>query len=205
MAERGLLIVVSGPSGVGKGAVLQKIVDSDPAVAYSISVTTRPKRPGEHEGVNYFYKTETEFDRLVANGEILEWDVFCGNKYGTPRSALQRYIEMGKDIVLDLTVPGAQAVKAAFPEDSISIFLLPPSVDALKNRIRNRKGETEEQLEERVRFALEKELHQISCFDYVLVNDILEETVENVRSILKAERLRFCRNNTIVLRQLNIE
>lgn len=205
MAERGLLIVVSGPSGVGKGAILQRIVEADPSVAYSISVTTRAKRPGEHEGVNYFYKSETEFDRLVSTGEILEWDCFCGNKYGTPRSALQRYIEMGKDIVLDLTVPGAKAVREAFPEDSISIFILPPSIEALKERIRNRNGETEAQLEQRVGFALEKEINQVESFDYVLVNDVLDDAVSRVRSIILAERQRICRNRSIVSRQLHID
>ncbi len=191
--KKGLVIVVSGPSGTGKGTLISGLMELDPAVTYSVSATTRERRYGETEGVSYYFKSRAEFEEMIANGEILEWDEFCGNLYGTPKSALQAKIDAGIDVILDITVKGARSIKAAFPEDSVTVFVLPPSIADLEKRIRGRKRESEEQLRDRIANAE----HEIACikeFEYVVVSDSITEAPVRLKTIIDAERQKVRRN-----------
>lgn len=201
--RRGIIAVISGPSGSGKGTLINRIVKQDSNVCYAVSATTREMRYGEAEGVTYYYKSDAEFDALIAKEEILEWDSFCGYKYGTLRSELESKISKGQDVILDLTVPGARAIKNAFPEDSVTAFILPPSIEELERRIRGRQRETEEQLKMRVAEAA-KEIELYREFDYTVINDDLDEGVDSLWAIIKAERLTYKRNCD-VLNRLNLK
>ncbi len=190
---KGLITVISGPSGTGKGTLIASLMTMDPRMHYAVSATTREMRHGEAEGVSYYFKTRAEFEKMIRDGEVLEWDEFCGNLYGTLRSELQSKIDAGNDVILDLTVKGAEAIKRAFPEDAISVFILPPSIRELERRIRGRRRESEEQLRERVAQA-EREIQFVSEFDYVLISDSLTEGPKRLKTIIDAERQKVCRN-----------
>lgn len=190
---KGLITVISGPSGTGKGTLIASLMTMDPRMHYAVSATTREMRHGEAEGVSYYFKTRAEFEEMIRDGEVLEWDEFCGNLYGTLRSELQSKIDAGNDVILDLTVKGAEAIKRAFPEDAISVFILPPSIRELERRIRGRRRESEEQLRERVAQA-EREIQFVSEFDYVLISDSLTEGPKRLKTIIDAERQKVCRN-----------
>lgn len=201
--KRGLIAVISGPSGSGKGTLINRLAELDGNLCYAVSATTREMRLHEAEGVNYYYKTEPEFDALIAKGEILEWDSFCGHRYGTLACELEDKISAGRDVILDLTVPGAMAIKKAFPQDTVTAFILPPSMKELERRIRERQRETEEQLRQRVEAAA-GEVESFRQFDYTVVNDDLEEAVDRLWAIIKAERLTYQRNQD-VLDRLNLK
>lgn len=192
-----MIIAISGPSGVGKGSILEGLIEIEPGIAYSISITTRRKRPNEKDGVSYYYRSEEEFERMLKNGEILEWDQFCGNKYGTPYSALEGYIKEGRDVALDITLSGAKAIKEHFKDEAITVFLFPPTLDALEHRIRKRKSETDEQIKDRLKSA-EKELKEFEICDYVIMNDDLESAVLELREIIHVERKKSFRNRDIL-------
>ncbi len=197
--KRGLITVISGPSGTGKGTLIAGLMKIDRNMHYAISATTREMRSGEAEGISYYFKSRDQFDSLIEQGEVLEWDEFCGYRYGTLRSELETKVESGLDVVLDLTVKGAMAIKKAFPEDSISVFLLPPSIEALEERIRGRKRETEEQLKDRLAQA-EKEIECVTAFDYVLVSDSITQAPKRLKMIIDAERQKVRRNPDILER-----
>ena len=198
-SERGLITVISGPSGTGKGTLIAGLMGIDKDVHYSVSATTREMRRGETEGVSYYFKTREEFEKLIENGDVLEWDEFCGNLYGTLKSELQSRVEKGSDVILDITVKGALAIKEAFPDDSITVFLLPPSLKDLEERIRGRRRETEEQLRDRLAQA-EKEIARVKEFDYVLISDSITEAPKRLKGIIDAERQRVGRNPDILKR-----
>ena len=184
MEKRGMILVISGPSGAGKGTVLHEAARKNKNLRFSVSATTRKPRKGEIPDVSYFYKTREEFDEMVASGEILEWDEFCQNCYGTPKTPLAKAIEEGADVVMDVTVPGALAVKNAFPKDSVTVFILPPSLEELERRLRGRQTETEEEITRRLGKASE-EMGQQDRFDYCLVNDDLETAADSLLAILE--------------------
>lgn len=189
---KGALIVLSGPSGVGKGTVCKALLARNPQVKLSVSATTRAPRPGEVEGVSYFFKTREEFERMIAAGEFLEYmDVFGMNYYGTPRSYVEQQLAEGNDIVLEIDVKGAMNVKRLCPE-AVLIFIAPPSMETLKKRLVGRGTETEEAVERRTKEAF-AEMRLMPEYDYAVVNDTLEDAVCSVETILKAERLRVCR------------
>lgn len=194
-----MIIAISGPSGVGKGSILERLLELDPSIGYSVSVTTRTMRPFEKEGISYYFRTEEEFDCMVKQNEILEWDIFCGNKYGTPCFGLEKFIKDGKDVALDITLSGAKAIKKYFKEDAVTVFLLPPSLDDLESRIRKRESETEEQIIARLKSAHD-ELKQFNVCDYVIVNDKIENAVNELKNIIKAERRKSYRNKEILNR-----
>lgn len=186
--SKGKMYVVSGPSGVGKGTVVKGLLEKYDEIFLSVSATTREKREGEEEGINYYYKGKQEFTDMIENGEFLEWAKFCENYYGTPRKPVEKMLEAGKDVLLEIEIQGAMEVKKNFPE-SIFIFIAPPTVNDLLERLKGRGTETEDVINLRVNTA-KKELGYAKEYDYIIVNDVVEKTVENFISIITAERLK---------------
>ena len=189
---KGLLISVSGPSGTGKGTVLAKVKEADPSFGTSISVTTREPREGEKDGVDYYFKSKEEFMKMYEEGEILEYDEFVGNYYGTPTVALQDMSEAGTDVLLDLTIAGSMALKENF-EQSVTIFLLAPSYEELENRLRGRGTDSDEAIAARLEMA-RQETNYVGHFDYVVVNDDIETAAKKILAIIEAEKCRCARN-----------
>lgn len=198
MSRDGLLIVISAPSGAGKGTLLQYLKKSNEKIRFSISVTTRKPRENEVDGINYFFKTVDEFKEMVEQDELLEWVEYCGNFYGTPRKHIEEVTRKGFSVVLEIEVEGALNIKKKFP-DSILIFVLPPSFEELKRRIEARGTEEPEVIQKRLEKA-KKEIQYISFYDYIVINDKLENAVEDINSILRAESLRYTRNKDILNR-----
>jgi guanylate kinase len=189
MQEKGLLIVLSGPSGVGKGTVRKAIFSqADTAFEYSISMTTRAPREGEVDGVDYFFKTKEEFEQLITEGKLLEYAQFVGNYYGTPVDYVRETLDRGKDVFLEIEVEGAKQVREKFP-DGLFIFLAPPSLSELKNRIVTRGTETEDVINNRLKVAKE-EIEMMHLYDYVVENDQVELAVERIKAIVIAEHHR---------------
>lgn len=189
MQEKGLLIVLSGPSGVGKGTVRKEVFSQeDTAFEYSISMTTRAPRQGEVNGVDYFFKTREEFEELIRQGKLLEYAEFVGNYYGTPVDYVQETLNKGKDVFLEIEVEGAKQVREKFP-DGLFIFLVPPSLSELKNRIVTRGTESEDVINNRMSVAKE-EIEMMHLYDYVVENDKVELAVERIKAIVIAEHLR---------------
>lgn len=183
--QKGILFVLSGPSGVGKGTVRKALFEKDTSLQYSISTTTRNKRPGEKEAIDYFYRSKEEFQEMIKNKELLEHAKYVDNYYGTPRKYVEETLEAGKDVFLEIEVQGALQVKENFPE-GVFIFLSPPSLDELKNRIILRGTETEDRVINRLKAARE-EIELMDAYDYVVVNDFVDHAVENVQAIVKSE------------------
>ncbi len=189
MQEKGLLIVLSGPSGVGKGTVRKEVFSQpDTAFEYSISMTTRAPREGEVDGVDYFFKSREEFEQLIKEEKLLEYAEFVGNYYGTPVDYVRQTLDSGKDVFLEIEVQGARQVRKKFPE-GLFIFLVPPSLSELKNRIVTRGTETEDVINNRMNAARE-ELEMMHLYDYVVENDQVDRAVERIKAIVIAEHLR---------------
>lgn len=191
--QRGIAFVIAGPSGAGKSSVISALLSRDPKLTFSVSATTRPRRPEEVHGRDYYFISEEEFDRLIAEGALLEWTVYQGHRYGTPKTEVVDRLKQGLDVVLNVEVHGAKAIRQAnlgFPV--VLIFLIPPSWEELVERVRRRGTESPEALAERLRIARE-ELKHIPEFDYLVINDRLEEAVARVEAIIKAERMRIVR------------
>lgn len=189
MPERGLLIVLSGPSGVGKGTVRKAIFDSDDTdFEYSVSMTTRGMRDGEVEGVDYFFRTRDEFEALIDAGQMLEHAQYVGNYYGTPLEYVNQTLDTGKDVFLEIEVQGAMKVKEKVP-DGVFIFLTPPDLVELKSRIVGRGTDEIAVIEERMKVA-KAEIEMMSHYDYAVVNDEVPLAVERVKHIIKSEHLR---------------
>ncbi|MCM3569119.1 guanylate kinase [Neobacillus mesonae] len=204
MQEKGLLIVLSGPSGVGKGTVRKEIFSqADTAFEYSISVTTRKPREGEVDGVDYFFRTREEFEALIRDGKLLEYAEFVGNYYGTPVDYVRQTLDEGKDVFLEIEVKGARQVREKFPE-GLFIFLMPPSLSELKNRIVTRGTETDDIINNRMLTARE-EIEMMELYDYVVVNDQVELACERIKSIVVAEHCRRERVEHIYKKLLEVE
>ncbi len=182
--SRGLLIVLSGPSGVGKGTVRAKFMnDPELNLAYSISMTSRSMRPGETDGVEYFFVTKERFQEAIENGELLEWAEFVGNFYGTPLDYVEKLRDEGKNVILEIEVEGASQIKTKCP-DALSIFITPPSMEELEKRIRGRKTEAEEIVQQRLAKA-QKEMTMISQYKYVVCNDDADLAADIISVIIK--------------------
>ncbi|SHE61082.1 guanylate kinase [Seinonella peptonophila] len=190
----GLLIVVSGPSGVGKGTVCHSLRQRVPTLTYSVSATTRSPREGEQDGLNYFFKSHYQFKQMIEHDELIEWAEYVGNYYGTPRKFVENSLAEGRDVLLEIDVQGALQVKKSFPE-GVFIFLLPPTFDDLRKRIENRGSETPKTLDHRLTAASE-EVKQLHYYDYVVINDEVEQASERIQSIIVAEH---CRRERILI------
>lgn len=186
--SKGNLIVLSGPSGVGKGTICTALRKITPDLIYSVSATTRSPRAGEVDGVNYFFKTREQFQELIASDQMLEYAEYVGNFYGTPRQFVDETLESGKDVILEIEVQGALKVKQKFPE-AVFIFLLPPTLNELKNRIVTRGTECEDVINNRMSVAID-EIKLLEHYDYAIVNDQVETACTKIQSILIAERCR---------------
>jgi guanylate kinase len=185
MATNGKLFIFSAASGTGKTSLAKALVESSPNVAFSVSHTTRAPRPGEQHGVHYYYVTREEFDRMVANGEFVEHATVFGNSYGTSKQAIADQIQSGKSVILDIDWQGARAIKKWRPE-AVSIFILPPSRAALRERLTNRKQDSQEIIDRRMREAV-AEMSHYREFDHLVVNDDFEAALADLKAILHGE------------------
>lgn len=187
--SEGILIVVSAPSGCGKDTVVSKVLDKMQGEGFlSVSMTTRAMRPGETDGIDYFYVSEKEFKKHIEDGDMLEYAVYGENMYGTPIGPVRDMLDKGKNVFLIIEVEGGGNVKKIFP-DAIKIFIAPPSMKVLEERLRGRKTDSEEDISKRLKIA-EKELKRACEYDFIVENDELEQAVNDVLSIVRAQQLK---------------
>ncbi len=189
--KRGLLVVLSGPSGVGKDSIIKALIASDPSLFHSISVTTRKPRTGEENGVAYYFVSKDEFRALIDEGDMLEHDFYCDEYYGTLKSLIAEKTDRGIDVLLDLTVKGALELRKNDP-NAVLVFLIAPSLDVLRERLIDRGTESLERIEQRLKTA-EREMGYIESFDYLVINDVVENAVSDIRAIMRAEKRRVTR------------
>ena len=190
--RRGLCFVVAAPSGAGKTSITRALLASERDLALSVSVTTRAIRPGEQHGVHYFFHTRAEFEAMVAAGELLEWARVFGRGYGSPRAPVEAALAAGHDVVFDIDWQGHRQMRAALPQDTVSLFILPPSRDELAARLRGRGTDSEAEIARRMD-AAQAEMSHAPEFDHVLVNRDFDVAVEEARAVLHAARLRTAR------------
>lgn len=188
MSNRGVLIVISGPSGAGKGTICKALLEKHNDLFLSVSATTRQPRKGEVDGVNYYFLTKEQFVQKVEKGDFLEWAEVYGNYYGTPKSEVEKMLDAGKNVILEIDIQGALKVKEN-TEDGVFIFILPPSMEELKQRIIGRGSETPDSLMRRFNSAYQ-EINYISKYNYGVVNDTVEEAVKKIENIISAEECR---------------
>jgi guanylate kinase len=195
--RRGLLIVLSSPSGAGKSTIARMLLDADKEVTMSVSATTRPKRPGEVDDVDYHFVDDAEFDRMIQANEFVEWAYVFGYRYGTPKAPVKEALRKGRDILFDIDWQGTQQLKAAMGEDLVSIFLLPPSMDELEHRLEERGTDSNETIADRMSRA-GAEISHWPEYEYVLVNSDVGDCLAQVRAIVAAERLKKDRRTDLV-------
>lgn len=195
--RKGLLLVISGPAGVGKGTINLSLISRNSDIRMSVSATTRQPRPGEIDGVHYFFKTEEEFQKMIESGAFLEYmRVFNMHYYGTPKSFVEQELAEGRSVILEIDVQGAMRVKAAYP-DAVLIFIAPPSMSELKSRLIHRGTESSEAIDRRFETAYQ-EMKYIDQYDYVVVNDILDLAIARTEDIIVAERCKVSRNGELI-------
>ena len=188
---KGILLIISGPSGAGKGPVVSKLKEKS-GYSLSISATTRKPRQNETHGVHYFFKSKEEFEKMIEDKKLLEYADFCGNYYGTPTDFVNKRIENNKTVILEIEIQGALQVKSIYPE-AVLIFLTPPSMDELEKRLVGRATETPEKIELRLKRAVE-EIDNIDKYDYIVINDSVERAVVDIEHIVNAEKMKAKRN-----------
>jgi guanylate kinase len=184
--NKGFCIVLSSPSAAGKSSIARALVEIDDNIKLSISATTRPPRVGETDGIDYYFKSTEEFKSLIQNNSLLEYTNIYNNYYGTPKKQVEEFLQKGNNVLFDIDLPGAKSIKQALP-DSVTIFILPPSLTILKQRIQNRKQNSEEEMVLRMALAA-KEVKHSSYYDYLVVNEDFKITLETIQSIIIAER-----------------
>ncbi len=195
--DKGMVIVLSGFSGAGKGTIMKHLLEAHPNdYNLSVSVTTRAKRPGEEDGREYFFKTREEFDQMLENKELLEHCSFNGNSYGTPKAYVDSIIEQKKDIILEIEIQGALQVKEMYP-DALLLFTMPPSAQELKNRLVGRGTESDAVIAQRLAISC-KESGYMDKYDYLIINDSLEAAVDRVHNIIQAEHYKVERNSQTI-------
>lgn len=187
--RRGLMFILSSPSGAGKSTIAQLLLKQDPELKLSISVTTRERRSSEVDGVHYFFKSRRDFEKMVERDELLEWAEVHGNYYGTPADFVERQLSAGSDVLFDVDVQGAELLRAKMPDDIATLFILPPSVGEMKSRLKRRAEDSDEAILRRMKTAV-SELKSWPTYDYLIVNEDLDAAFQQVRAILIAERLR---------------
>lgn len=185
MADRGILVVVSGFSGAGKGTLMKRLMEKYDNYALSVSATTRAPRPGEEHGREYFFHTKKEFEELILEDALIEYAQYVDNYYGTPKAYVEKQLNMGKDVILEIEIQGALKVKKKMP-NTLLLFVTPPSAEELKRRLVNRGTESMEVIESRLSRASE-EAKGMSEYDYILINDVIEECVDNMHSIIQSQ------------------
>ena len=195
--RKGLLLVISGPAGVGKGTINLSLISRNSDIRMSVSATTRSPRPGEIDGVHYFFKSEEAFQKMIEAGAFLEYmRVFNTHYYGTPKSFVEQELDEGRSVILEIDVQGAMRVKAAYP-DAVLIFIAPPSMSELKSRLIHRGTESSEAIERRFETAYH-EMELVDRYDYVVVNDILDLAIARTEDIIVAERCKVSRNGELI-------
>ena len=199
--NKGLLVVISAPSGGGKGTILKEVFAKTENARFSVSATTRAPRPGEVHGEHYYFVSREEFASMIDQGEMLEYAQFVGNYYGTPREPVENWMAQGCDVFLDIEVQGGAQVKRLMPE-CVSIFILPPSMQVLGERLRGRGTEDKATVKQRLETA-KNEIPHAKEYDYVVYNDRLEDAVDNIMAILRAEKLKYIRNTDCTERVLS--
>ena len=191
--DKGLIIVLSGFSGAGKGTIMKHLLEAHPSdYNLSISATTRAKRPTEQDGREYFFKTREEFDEMIANKQLLEYATFNGNSYGTPRDYVEKLINENKDVILEIEINGALQVKEMYP-DALMLFTMPPSATELENRLLGRGTESEEVIRQRLAISC-NEAEGMDKYDYLIINDSIDAAVDRVHNIIQSEHYRVSRN-----------
>ena len=196
MDGRGILIVVSGFSGSGKGTIMNEIIRRYNNYALSVSATTRNPRPGETEGKEYFFKSVEEFEKMIAKDELIEYARYVDNYYGTPRAYVEEQLEAGKDVILEIEIQGAIKVKEKFP-DTLLLFVTPPTSEELRKRLVGRGTETMDVIDFRMKRAREEALG-MDRYDYLIINDVLEDCVEEMHRIIQGEHRRSFRNQAFI-------
>ena len=189
MKRKGILFIVSAPSGSGKTTLCNKLVDSLKGLNRSISMTTRPPRPGERDGIDYIFIEKEEFLKRKKKNEFLEWAKVFDEYYGTPKKYIKHLVTKGQDVVLNIDVQGTMKIRRAKSVNSVCIFVLPPSMSELQERLRDRSTDTKKEIAKRIRIA-KKEVSYLPRYDYVVINNVLDSALENLRSIVIAERCR---------------
>ena len=195
--KKGLLIVISGPSGAGKGTVYNEVLIRRPEIQRSISVTTREPRVGEVDGIHYYFKSVEEYQEMIARGEFLETAEVYKNYYGTPKAPVYEKLALGQDVMFEIDTLGAEQIKKIYPE-CISIFIIPPSFEILEKRLRDRGTDSEQSITRRLSCA-KTELGKYKQFDYIVFNNNLEDAIKNVLSIIEAEKSKIERNEKVIL------
>lgn len=196
MSQQGVLIILSGPSGTGKGTICKELLRSYPNLHYSVSATTRAPREGEINGINYWFIAKDEFQTMVENDDLLEWAEVYGNYYGTPKRYVQQQLDSGKDVVLEIDIQGAMQIKQKFPQ-GVFIYVVPPSLEELADRIYKRGTDAPEVIKKRLSSAA-VELASAYNYHYVVVNDSVQAAVSKIEAILIAEHCRIERNGSLI-------
>lgn len=196
MNKQGLLVVVSGFSGAGKGTAMKRLLEKYQTYALSVSATTRAPREGEQDGREYFFKTVQAFEEMIANDELVEYAQYVTNYYGTPKAYVEEQLAAGKNVILEIEIQGALKIKQKFP-DAVLLFVVPPSAAVLRERLTQRGTESPDVIEARLKRAAE-EAEGVEAYDYIVVNDNLEDCVEDINEIIKSEQKRVAKNLTLI-------
>ena len=197
LARRGLMFILSSPSGAGKTTISRMLLEADPAIKLSVSVTTRPPRPGEKDGVHYYFVDDAEFDRMVEEDDFYEWAHVFGYRYGTPKGAIRGALKEGQDFLFDIDWQGTQQLKQKDDQDVVTVFILPPSLAELRQRLESRAQDTPEVIDSRMERA-RGEISHWAEYDYVVINDDVQACFAKVREVLDAERMRRTRQTGLI-------